>query len=338
MRVGVVGPVYPDSFAENIAAGLRAIGAAAHLLGSALPRPRNPPLARGVAAVYRASPALSRQAQRRIVERARDLELNLVITVQPVLHPAVVTALRAAGVKTCLWFPDSLANLDRHWVALTPFDAMFFKEPLLVRRMSDVLQLPVQLLPQACNPEWHRIPAGPAEAESTSEEHGDGPGHVVVAGNLYGTRVRLLSMLLDEGIPLRIYGGKPAPQITDPRIRRAHTGIYVTRSDKARVFRAAVAVLNSMHPTEVEGVNSRLFEAAGCGAAVVTEHRAQVPELFTPESEVRCFRTFDELVGQLKRLLAEPGTGRALGDAAAERAHAEHTYPHRLTRLLEVVS
>ena len=64
------------------------------------------------------------------------------------------------------------------------------------------------------------------------------------------------------------------------RARAAHTGRYLAREEKARVFRSAAGVLNTMHLAEVNGVNARLFEAAGCGAAVLTEFRSTVPELF----------------------------------------------------------
>ncbi len=47
------------------------------------------------------------------------------------------------------------------------------------------------------------------------------------------------------------------------------------------------------------------------------------------------FRDFDGLISQAKRLLEEDGLSAKLGDAAALRAHRDHTYPQRLTVLLE---
>ena len=46
------------------------------------------------------------------------------------------------------------------------------------------------------------------------------------------------------------------------------------------MFRSATGVLNTMHLSEVAGVNARLFEAAGCGAAVLTDFRPTIPDLF----------------------------------------------------------
>ena len=89
---------------------------------------------------------------------------------------------------------------------------------------------------------------------------------------------------------------------------------------------------------EINGVNARLFEAAGCGAAVLTEFRPTVPELFAVGEEVLVFHDFDDLVEQATRLLSERGLTEQLGDAAARRAHRDHTYDLRVAAILEKLS
>ena len=190
-----------------------------------------------------------------------------------------------------------------------------------------MLDLPVYYLPQACNPRWHR-PVAPAGTEP----------YLVIAGNMYPSRVRLLDRLIAKGIPLRLYGAGFPRWIGETACRAVHTGRYVACEEKARVFRSAAGVLNTMHPAEVNGVNARLFEAAGCGAAVLTEFRATVPELFAVGEEVLAFHDFDDLVEQATRLLSEPGLTARLGDAATQRAHRDHTYDLRVTAILEKLS
>ena len=101
---------------------------------------------------------------------------------------------------------------------------------------------------------------------------------------------------------------------------------------------SAAGVLNTMHPSEVSGVNARLFEAAGCGAAVLTEFRPTVPELFAVGKEVLVFHDFDDLLEQATKLLSEHGLTARLGDAATQRAHRDHTYDLRVTTILEKLS
>ena len=126
------------------------------------------------------------------------------------------------------------------------------------------------------------------------------------------------------------------PQIQ--AIRAAHTGRCITRDEKARVFRSAAGVLNTMHLAEVAGVNARLFEATGCGAAVLTDFRPTIPDLFAVGDEVLVFHDFDNLVDQATRLLGETGLTSRLGDAAARRAHRDHTYDLRVTEILEKIA
>ena len=85
-------------------------------------------------------------------------------------------------------------------------------------------------------------------------------------------------------------------------------------------------------------MNLRLFEAAGSGAAVLSEFRPVIPDLFKVGEEVLAFRDFDELVQQASRLLHEPGLTARLGDAAARRAHREHTITQRLATIIEKVA
>jgi spore maturation protein CgeB len=84
-------------------------------------------------------------------------------------------------------------------------------------------------------------------------------------------------------------------------------------------------------------VNCRLFEAAGCGAATLTDARPDLGGLFEAGTEVATFETFDELVDQARWMLDHPDMARAMGERAAARAHSEHTYDHRLARLLAIV-
>ena len=217
--------------------------------------------------------------------------------------------------------------MGRQLMLLAPYDVLFFKEPHLVDRIRANLGLPAYYLPQACNPRWHQ-PSVPPGTEP----------YLVTASGQYPSRLRLLDRLIAKGIPLRLYGNGFPRWIGESPSRGAHTGRYVAREEKARVFRSAAGVLNTMHPAELTGVNVRLFEAAGCGAAVLTEFRSTVPDLFAVDDEVLVFHDFDQLVDQATRLLNDRGLTARLGDAAAQRAHRDHTYDLRVAAILEKVS
>ena len=326
-RIGVIGPVGPDYFAENIGDALQRLGHVVTQLGPAHPRSRSRLVNRAAGLARQALPRLDERAQDRIVRAALGADCEIVINLDSHLVPSVVTRLRSSGARVAFWFPDHVANLGRQLMLLAPYDAIFFKEPWLTDRLRAMLGLPVYYLPQACNPRWHR-PVTPAGTEP----------YLVIAGNMYPSRVRLLDRLIAKGIPLRLYGGGFPRWIGETAARAVHTGRYIAREEKARVFRSAAGVLNTMHLAEMSGVNARLFEAAGCGAAVLTEFRPTVPELFAVGKEVLVFHDFDDLVEQATRLLSERGLTARLGDAAAQRAHRDHTYDLRVTAILEKLS
>jgi hypothetical protein len=324
MRIGVIGPTRLDSFAFNIIDALPGMGHDPVALGPASSVGGSYTSA-AIGTIRNLLPRLDARAQQRIVRAARDNECEVIINVDQGLWPDVVRQLRQNGTRVALWFPDHLVNMGRQLMLLTPYDAIFVKEPYLVDRLRAVLDLPVCYLPQACNSRLHR----PLAATPATEPY------LVIAGNMYPSRIRLLERLMAEGIPLRLYGAGFPRWAGQTPLRQVHTGRPVFGTEKARVFRSAAAVLNTLHPAEIHGVNIRLFEAAGSGAAVLTEYRPTLPELFAIGDEVLAFRDFGELVLHARKLLSETALSAKLGDAAAQRAHECHTYEKRLAIVLE---
>ncbi len=324
MRIGVIGKMGLDFFAENIGDALQRMGHHVVPLGSAQPRYQRRLADRAALIARQALPGLDERIQRRIVRTALDAECEVVLNVDANLMPDAVARLQRGGIRVAFWFPDHIASLGRELMLLGSYDALFFKEPHLVDRLQAILGLPAYYLPEACNPRWHR----PLVTAGTEP-------YFVIAGTMRPSRVRLIERLLAKGLPLKLYGGEIPRWLGESPIRAVHVGYPVWREEKARIFRSAVGVLNTLYTAEVVGVNARLFEAAGSGAAVLTEFRPSLPELFDIGAEVMAYHDFDGLVDQAHRLLSEVGLTAQLGDAAARRAHRDHTYDLRISTILE---
>jgi spore maturation protein CgeB len=327
MRVGVIGSAEPDYFADNVADAVGRIGHDVTYLGPVRTPHSNRRVDGALTVARQAMPRLDERLQQRLVKVALDKDCEMVINLDAYLLPEAVTQLRRAGVRMAFWFSDHIANMGRQLMLIAPYNALFFKDPHIVDRLRMSIDVPVYYLPEACNPRWHR-PFGAAGTEP----------YLVLAGNMYPSRVKLLERLMAKGIPLKLYGSDFPRWLGDSPLRSAHTGRYIFREEKARIFRSAAAVLNTVHPAEIIGVNARLFEATGSGAAVITEFRPAVPELFQVDKEVLMYRDFDELVDQAGRLLNEPGLTALLGDAASRRAHRDHSYDMRVAEILEKIS
>jgi spore maturation protein CgeB len=322
MRIGVIGPQEPDNFADNICNSLTAMGVDNVRLGAAQGQPRSARVAAALD-VARRSTRIDERLQRRVARYALERECTAVLTVEGSTSPAVVSLLRSSGVSVALWFPDHIANLGRLRMLLAPYTAMFFKEPRLVDRLTATLGVPAYYLPEACNPRWHQ----------STELQGIEP-VVVVAGNMYPSRLLLVGRLLRAGVPLVLYGGGFPRWVIDHPALPLHTGRYIVRQEKANIFRRAAAVLNNLHPGEVDGVNCRLFEATGSGAVVLAEDRPVLSSLFESD-ELFAWSTFDELVDRARTAVTDAGSFAAVGDRAAQRAHRDHTYEQRLATIIQ---
>jgi spore maturation protein CgeB len=330
MRVLVIGSAFPDSFAENLSVSLADAGHAVRTV------PLFPPalLRRGGIAVrlqsdLQALPRLAARAQSRVIDTAEEHAPDVIVNLDGRLAHTTLARLRAASrARVALWFPDHSGNLGREQHVLGGYDALFFKDSAIVDRYRRNLGLNAHYLPEACNPRWHR-PIGELAPPTEQPE-------VVVAGNVYATRFVLIRELARRGIRVRVFGPPWARWLPhEPALAGAWERRQIVREEKARQFRAAPVVLNSMMSQEGDGLNCRLFEATGCGGIVLTEWRARLPELFDVTAEVRAYRGIDELVATAHELSALDADSRGrMSEAASKRAHTEHTYRNRFEAIV----
>jgi spore maturation protein CgeB len=84
-------------------------------------------------------------------------------------------------------------------------------------------------------------------------------------------------------------------------------------------------------------VNQRVFDVPACGGFVLTDRRAQLGALFEPGLEVAVYDTPEDIAGLAKSYLQDGAARERISSAARRRILAEHTYEHRLTRLLRIM-
>lgn len=83
------------------------------------------------------------------------------------------------------------------------------------------------------------------------------------------------------------------------------------------------------------GPSSRLFEAAACGAPILSDRWAGLEQVFTPGREILTASTADEVLAALDM----PADAlHAIGQAARERVLDEHTSDHRAGELLAMLA
>jgi spore maturation protein CgeB len=80
---------------------------------------------------------------------------------------------------------------------------------------------------------------------------------------------------------------------------------------------------------------TRVFEAAGAGACLITDEWVGIEMFLEPGREVLVARDGDEVAGRLRELT--PERARRIGEAARRRVLSEHTYAHRAAQVESVL-
>jgi spore maturation protein CgeB len=81
---------------------------------------------------------------------------------------------------------------------------------------------------------------------------------------------------------------------------------------------------------------TRVFEAAGAAACVVTDYWEGIEVFLEPDGEVLVAATGEEVAQLLRR--TDPATCREIGEAAKRRVLAEHTYDHRAVQVEQLLT
>jgi spore maturation protein CgeB len=325
LRILIPAFAYDDSFQANVAYTLRKMGHIVETSDLKFRRNRGRLNRILVDTVTSAFPGRWEEHETYAVIAARRFKPDLVLCLTQALRGEVLAELRSGGRTRCVaWWGDTPANMRGMGLLVDGWDAIFIKDQLAAQKMLAV-GLNAHLMHEAMNPDWH-TPQGAARTQT-----------LAVVGNYYGYRQMLVSRLLDAGINLSLYGFTP-PRWGDPRIREQHTGCYVTREEKSSVFEGALASLNCTAMSEGDSLNCRAFEICGARGLQILEDKPSVSLCFDPGQEVLTYRSIDDIIEILARLRVEPRWADGIREAGWRRVHAEHTYAHRLERILRHVN
>ena len=183
-------------------------------------------------------------------------------------------------------------------------------------------------------------------------------GSVVKQNQFHLERERLLQHLIAQ-TDLQIWADIKRSSIVEPRnllaravgklTRRNH--VSVAESDFERrahpplfglemfqqLQRSRVVFNNHIDISPVSASNMRLFETTGIGACLLTDWKANLPDLFEPDREVLTYRTAAELVEKVNYILAHEPERRQIARAGQRRTLRDHTFEQRAARIDEII-
>ena len=329
MKVAITGYDHRDGLARNLLVTFRNMGHDPVYIGDLPWLQYETPVRRFIALLLLRHPRFEATRSERIARNVISARPDLFISLWTYLRPEAVKEIRDAGIKAVFLYPDYLGNLDRQYPLLAPYHLLFFKDPYMVRVFREKAGIPAHYLPEACNPMWHR------PVELTESERSRYECDVTTASNMYPYRLRVMESLGSE-YDIKLWG-PPWPVWLNSGLSRYWAGSDVRELEKAKAFIGARIVLNVMHYGEIEGVNCRTFEAAGCGAFQIADWKPALPELFEPDKEIVTFTNREELKDKVDYYLRHAATRKQIAEAGQMRAHRDHTYENRICDILTLV-
>jgi len=114
---------------------------------------------------------------------------------------------------------------------------------------------------------------------------------------------------------------------------------HVSTNDHNALNSTPHAVLNVLRDSMAENGWSpatRVFEAAGAGACLISDEWLGIEEFLDPGREVLVAACAEDVIEAIESVT--PATRRAIGDAARRRVLAEHTYAHRAEQVEQLLA
>lgn len=257
----------------------------------------------------------------RLAKAVADHRPELVLALGPVLpDAALVRRLASAGnAPWVLWWggDDGAEPGPAAWDAYTQ---VWVADSDLAARVPGA-----RFLPHGADPSVHRPMRSRDEFRA----------NVVFVGEATPHRERLLGEVVEFG--LAVWG----PGWRKTRLRDYCRGDALAIDDYVRAYAGASVALNIHREgpdgrvPSAAGCNARTFELAAMGVPQVVDDRIDLPSLFVEGEELEVFRDPAELKPLVRDLLQDPPRAERLAAAGRRRALTEHTYVHRLRRLLD---
>ena len=136
-----------------------------------------------------------------------------------------------------------------------------------------------------------------------------------------------------EGLPLAIFGDK-GWLAASPVTAAAYRGGPVSSERANRIYASGAIALNFHHPQFRRGTSLRTFALCCSGAFQIADWRDGLDCWLRPGVELETFRTPRELRALAEKYLSD-ATGRSrIARAGRARVLAEHTYRHRMEKML----
>ncbi|MBO2943993.1 glycosyltransferase [Paenibacillus sp. F411] len=253
-----------------------------------------------------------------------------------------VDQVRSMGIPTAVWMTDDpyYADMSAGWVM--HYDYVFTLEKNCVAYYQNLGCPRVAYLPFAAYPGHYRpIPKPTAFRRQVS-----------FIGTAYPKRIEFFSPIMEELMKFDMHiNGNWWERL--PGYSRYGTRIEMNKwmgpAETADVYNSAKIVVNlhrafddaaiNQNTSRIQAAspNPRTFEIGACGTLQLCDEREDLASFYTPGVEMDTFRSPAELLEKIAYYVANEPLRKEIALRGLERTLKEHTYAHRLERMLSVI-
>jgi hypothetical protein len=126
------------------------------------------------------------------------------------------------------------------------------------------------------------------------------------------------------------------PWIDKEYANRVHPPIFGLANFRM-LARSKISFNNHIDIAEDYAGNSRLFEATGMGACLITDWKRNLAELFKPDVEIVTYKSAEECCEKVNYLLNHESELEAIARAGQRRTLENYTFGHRAAQLDELI-
>lgn len=149
-------------------------------------------------------------------------------------------------------------------------------------------------------------------------------------------RLKFLEQLARE-VDITFFGYGADELDRSSPIRARHRGEAWSLDMYRALARSRITVNVHIDVAENYANNMRLYEATGCGAMLLTDQKDNLSQLFEPGREVVSYSSAAEAAEKIRYYIENPNQAAAIARAGHERTLREHTYPHRMAELVDIL-
>jgi len=267
---------------------------------------------------------------KRLIKYISSKKPELIIVTYDYLWAEEVEQIKNSfDIKIVMWSPDSIASIaagKAHFMNCD-YDALFFKDPYIIKNLTEILGLNAYYLPECFNPHKHTVNLESIDSKYECD--------ITTAGNLHSYRVAFFKQLIEKNYDIKIWGFDAPAWMNLGGVSSYFQGEPVYNQNKAKAFLGAKIVVNNLLLSEIEGVNVRTFEVSGIGGFQLVDWKQDLSNLFSLGKEIETFKSMGELKEKIDFYLKEPQLREDIAKSGKKRANRDHTYEKRLDLLLQ---